>query len=494
VEADAGDHALAGAVREHLAAIEVADERVVGDGQRLLLGPRYLKARARYSAGAVPAPKPPSRSDPTAALHVRAPPPLGALVRVSGATAFPAERALGEEPCVIGAGKGADVIISDPAVSRAHVELSLVPEGVAVRDLGSRNGTFYLGQRVEKIILTLGSRLRVGAAELAIEPDLASLAAGGDEAPLPAYRGLTGASPAMRRLFAALARLEGSLVNVLVEGESGVGKELVARALHEGSRVAAGPLVVVNCGALGRELSQSELFGHRKGAFTGAHEARRGAFEAAHGGTLFLDEIGELPLDVQPVLLRALESGEVKPLGENEPRRVKVRLVAATHRDLLAEARAGRFREDLFYRLAVVRLGVPPLRDRPEDIALLAREFAAEAGLGELPAEAVAFFQAHPFPGNARELRNAVQAYVALGALPEARTAPEGEALTAALRALIDPSGSYQEQKELFVNRFARVYLELLLARTGGNQSEAARVSGVERSYLGKLLAKHGVK
>ena len=440
-------------------------------------------------------PKPPSRNDPTAALVLPAARPLGAVLRVMGAAAFPAERTLGEGACVVGAGKTADLIIDDPAVSRAHVELSLVPEGVAVRDLGSRNGTFYLGQRVEKIVLTLGSRLRVGGAEIAIDPDLASLGSPGDEAPSaePRYRGLWGRSPAMLRLFAALSRLEGSLVNVLVEGESGVGKELVARALHEGSRVASGPCVVVNCGALGRELVLSELFGHRKGAFTGATEARRGAFEAAHGGTLFLDEIGELPLDVQPVLLRAIESGEVKPLGENEPRRVRVRLLAATNRDLAAEARAGRFREDLFYRLAVVRLMVPPLRERPEDVALLAQRFAADAGLGALPAEVIERFQRHSFPGNARELRNAVQAYLALGSLPEAPAAEESDALDAALSDLIDPSRSYQEQKEAFVNRFARAYLTLLLARTGGNQSEAARVSGVDRSYLGKLLVKHGV-
>jgi two-component system, NtrC family, nitrogen regulation response regulator GlnG len=448
----------------------------------------------RGRLGAPVSASPPSRNDPTAAIRVHAARPLGALLRITGVPAFPAERALGEEPCVVGAGKTADVILDDAAVSRSHVELTLVPEGVAVRDLGSRNGTFYLGQRVEKIVLTLGSRLRVGAAEIAIEPDLASLAATGEDAPLPGYRGLVGASPAMRRIFAALARLEGSLVNVLVEGESGVGKELVARALHEGSRVSSGPLVVVNCGALGRELVLSELFGHKKGSFTGASETRRGAFEAAHGGTLFLDEIGELPLDVQPVLLRALESGEIKPLGENEPRRVKARVIAATNRDLLAEARAGRFREDLFYRLAVVRLTVPPLRDRPEDVALLAQRFAANAGLGALPPEVVAVFQQHAFPGNARELRNAVEAYVALGSLPEASPTADGDALEEALRAMIDPSASYQEQKDAFVNRFARAYLTMLLARTGGNQSEAARVSGVERSYLGKLLVKHGVQ
>jgi transcriptional regulator with GAF, ATPase, and Fis domain len=415
-------------------------------------------------------------------------------VRVSGAPASPKVRALGAGACVIGAGPQAAIIVDDPAVSRAHVELELVPEGVAVRDLGSRNGTFYLGQRVERAVLTLGSRLRIGGAELWIEPDLEALRASPDAAGEGGYRGLVGASAAMRQLFAVLTRLEGSLVPVLLEGESGVGKELIARAIHEGSGVASGPLITVNCGALGREMASSELFGHRKGAFTGAVDARRGAFEAASGGTLFLDEIGELPVEVQPVLLRALESGEIKPLGSDEPRRVKVRVVAATNRDLQSEVKAGRFRDDLFYRLAVVRIVVPPLRERMDDLPLLAQRFARAAGLGALPDEALARLRAHSWPGNARELRNAVLAYAAIGALPaEGAPAEQEDALEAALRAQIDPTRSYQEQKEAFVNRFARAYLEALLARTSGNQSEAARVSGVERSYLGKLLVKHGI-
>src|SRR6185503_10855221 len=224
--------------------------------------------------------------------------------------------------------------------------------------------------------------------EIAIDPDLVSLH-GSPEAESAGYRGLVGVSAAMRRIFAILLRLEGSLINVLIEGESGVGKELIARALHEGSSVHEGPLVIVNCAALGRELVLSELFGHRKGAFTGAVEARKGAFEAADGGTLFLDEIGELPLDVQPMLLRALESGEAKPLGENAPRKVRVRVVAATSRDLEQEMQAGRFREDLYYRLAVVKLTIPPLRERPEDVEVLAQRFASAAGLGALPPEVI---------------------------------------------------------------------------------------------------------
>jgi transcriptional regulator with GAF, ATPase, and Fis domain len=429
------------------------------------------------------------RNAPTeAALARPKPPPLAAIVRIVGSRASPAERPLDDEPLVIGAGTQAAIVVDDSRVSRAHVELSLVPEGVAVRDLGSKNGTFYLGQRVEKIVLSLGSRVRIGDTDIAIDPDLESLTRIPEESQ---YRGLYGASPAMRKLFGVLLRLEGSLVSVLIEGESGVGKDLIARAVHEGSQVHGGPIVVVNCGAIARELVLSELFGHKKGAFTGAVDHRTGAFEAADGGTLFLDEIGELPLDVQPVLLRALESGEVRRVGDTEVRKVKVRIIAATNRDVDDDVQTGRFREDLFYRLAVVRLSVPSLRERPEDIELLANRFAAALGLPPLPEEVLDRLRRHAFPGNVRELRNAIQAYAALGDLPG--TVRSADQLGAALRAFIDPSKSYLEQKEQLLHHFTRTYLEMVLAKTGGNQSEAARISGLDRSYIGKLVGKLGV-
>ncbi|MBL9025475.1 MAG: sigma 54-dependent Fis family transcriptional regulator [Myxococcales bacterium] len=423
--------------------------------------------------------------------RAQGPRPLGAMIRVLGARCSPAFFRLSSGSCVLGAGASADIVIQNDTVSRAHVELSLAPEGVVVRDLGSRNGTFYLGQRLEKIVLGLGSRVRLGAVEVAIDADTEGLA---HEPELAAsgYRGLIGISPPMRRLCAVLHRLEGSLVSVLLQGESGSGKELIARAIHEGSSVHRGPLVVVNCGAIARELVLSELFGHRRGSFTGAIADRQGAFEAADGGTLFLDEVGELPLDVQPALLRALEAGEVQPVGSTETRRVKVRIVAATNRDLDAEVRASRFREDLFYRLAVVRLVVPPLRERREDIPLLANHFAASTGLPNLPPEALASFSAQTWPGNARELRNAVQAFVAIGALPGQATALSGE-LASAIKKQLDVERPYAELKEQFLNEFTRVYLERLLARTNGNQSEAARISGLDRSYLGKMIGRFGV-
>jgi transcriptional regulator with GAF, ATPase, and Fis domain len=250
--------------------------------------------------------------------------------------------------------------------------------------------------------------------------------------------------------------------------------------------------VTVNCGAIGRELVLSELFGHKKGSFTGASETRVGAFEAANGGTLFLDEIGELPLETQPVLLRALELGEIKPVGENTARTVRVRVVAATNRDLPEEIRAGRFREDLFYRLAVVRLNVPPLCERREDIPLLARHFAASAGAGSLPDDVVDALAERSWPGNARELRNAVLAYLALGSLPDAPVGNE-DLLMQTLEQSVDITRNYQDEKERFTVLFSRAYFSVLLRRTGGNQSEAARLCGVDRSYLGKLIAKYDV-
>jgi two-component system, NtrC family, response regulator GlrR len=415
-------------------------------------------------------------------------PPLGAVVRVLNARSSPRELRVVSGTCRIGAGRDADLIIDDETVSRLHVELGLVPEGVEVRDLGSRNGSFYLGQRVEKMVLSLGSRLKLGHVEIAIDPDVETLAGTGAYGPTQ-YANLVGASAEMRRLFSVLTRLEGSLVTVLIEGESGTGKELVARALHDQSALAEGPFIAVNCGAMDRSLARSELFGHKRGAFTGAVEAAVGAFEAASGGSLFLDEIGDLPLDVQPALLRVLETGAITRVGETAERPVKVRVIAATHRDLEEEVKVGRFREDLFYRLAVVRLQIAPLRQRPEDIAELARHFAASAGGPELPDEAVAALVQKPWPGNVRELKNAVLAFLAIGTLPTVASPELGE-LEALLRRVIDVTRPYAEQKENVVQCFVRTYVEMLLAHTGGNQSEAARISGLERSHLRKLMGR----
>lgn len=414
--------------------------------------------------------------------------PLGAVLRVSSEAAQPKSLRLTEGAVVVGSGEGSDLVLREPTVSRRHAEFELVADGVAVRDLGSRNGTYYLGQRVEKMIVEIGARLRLGSVEVAVDVDVADLTSS-EVWESDHYRGMVGVSEAMRRLFSILRRLEGSLASVLVQGESGVGKELVAQAIHEGSRAAGGPFVALNSGAIPNGLVASELFGHRRGAFTGASENRKGAFEQADGGTLFLDEIGELPLELQPTLLRVLEQRKVRAIGADVDRPVNVRFIAATHRDLEADVAEGTFREDLYYRLAVIRVEVPPLRVRPADIEPLARHFAALSGI-ELPPDIIADLAQRSFPGNARQLRNAIESYAALGALPAASRAAKG-GLEHALRPFVDASREYAAQKEELVESFTSEYVRILLERTGGNQTLAARIAGLDRTHFGRLVARH---
>jgi DNA-binding NtrC family response regulator len=421
--------------------------------------------------------------------------PLPVILR-PGVPSNPSELRLEGGSCIVGSGSKASLIIDSPTVSRAHAELTLVPEGVLVKDLGSRNGTFYLGQRIGTAVLAPGTRIMLGQAPLAIELDTEHMVDRGSPLPATSFRGMVGSSSAMLKLFRMISRLDGSLVPCLVQGESGVGKELVARAIHEGSRVSSGPFLPLSCGAIPRDLVASTLFGHRRGAFTGAVEARRGSFAAADGGTLFLDEIGELPLDVQPTLLRVLETGEVASVGEDAPRKVRVRIVAATHRDLASWVKEGKFREDLYYRLAVVTLAVPPLRERRDDIAGLARLFARQEGVSDLDDELIEALVQRPFPGNVRELRNAVLTYTALGTLGSASSANQSAAaeVEADTVASFSPSLDvpYLEQRDALVDAFTRKYVTVLLERTRGNQTEAARIAGLDRTYFGRLLAKLG--
>jgi DNA-binding NtrC family response regulator len=418
--------------------------------------------------------------------------PLPLLVRAHASRAQPNPLRLEQGSCVLGAGGDVDQVIEAETVSRRHAELRLIPEGVSVTDLGSKNGLFYLGQRFQSMILQPGSRFQLGSVDIDLELDHATLSRW-DTAEPDSYGDLIGVSTPMRALFNQLVRLEGSKINLLINGESGTGKELIARAIHEHSPVRRGPLVVVNCGALDRNLARSELFGHQRGAFTGAVQRQLGAFEAAEGGTLFLDEIGELPLDVQPVLLRALESRVITPVGSHQERPVDVRLIAATHRDLPAAVAAGTFREDLLYRICVVTLTVPPLRERLDDVPVIAESLARRRG-ARLPADFVAALSQHRWPGNVRELCNAVDAFLAIGAVPRARNDARGKGVESTLKSFVDPTRTYAEQKQELVDLFTRAYLERLLETTSGNQSEAARLSGLERSYLGKLVARLGLK
>jgi DNA-binding NtrC family response regulator len=376
--------------------------------------------------------------------------------------------ALEGRPVSVGTGPECDLVLHDRAVSARHCRLEPCVDGLAVRDLGSRNGTWVDGLRVERARLAVGGQLRVGRTDLA----LVGRGAAGDAR----REGIVAASPQMLTVLAEVERLARLPWTVLIHGESGAGKEGIARALHARGPRASRPLVTLNAGCLTRELVESELFGHEKGAFTGAHAQRRGAFELADGGTLFLDEIGELPLDLQARLLRVLDSGEVRRVGAESPIRVDVRLVCASHRDLRQMVNAGVFRRDLYYRLAQCPLEVPPLRARPEDVRSLALHFlaeiAAEAGPRTLTEAGFARLLAHRWPGNARELRNVLRAATAQGA---GGSLDWGDIERALLRLGSTEGDDAPPRAE---------GLAELVASHRGNLSAAARALGVPRSTL----------
>jgi DNA-binding NtrC family response regulator len=389
----------------------------------------------------------------------------------------------------IGSSPDAVLCLSDSTVSRFHAELQPRADGVLLRDLQSRNGTFVAGARIEEVLLQRETSIEIGQTHVRVfvQERLPPV----DECPTT-FGDAIGKSPVMRRLFASLTRAAATRATVLLMGETGTGKEVLARAIHGASERAGGPFQVFDCGAVSPNLIEAELFGHAKGAFTGATAPRAGAFVAAHGGTLFLDEIGELPLDLQPKLLRALESGTVKRLGDDEPRQVDVRVVAATHRDLDAAVREGRFRADLYFRLAVVTARVPALRERPEDVIPLAERFVTSLGKPEvkLSPELVAQMIAHPWPGNVRELRNVVtRALAGDDSLGPAVPAGPGGSASDGLTDL-----PFREAKDRILTSFTRAYLAELLQRCEGNVSEAARTAGMARSHLHELLLRHGIK
>jgi DNA-binding NtrC family response regulator len=411
----------------------------------------------------------------------------------------------------IGSSPDADVPIADGAISREHLAIRLGAHGWIVSDVGSTNGTFIGDLRIERATIGDEALVRIGKSTVRLES--LSETVEQEISPRASFGRMLGASAAMREMFAMLERVAATDLTVLVEGETGTGKELAAEGLHDASR-RAGAFVAVNCGAIPRELIESELFGHEKGAFTGAIRERTGAFLAADKGTLFLDEVGELPLDMQAKLLRVLERREVKPVGSDRVRPVDVRIVAATHRSLSRDVTAGLFRQDLYYRLAVVVVRVPPLRTRLEDLRLLVDHIQEElsrrrAAAGQPPCErldetAIAMLLRYDFPGNVRELRNIVERWTVLGATaapgnpavggalvdnaPGAR-APSARELDATLLAL-----PYHEAREAWIERFERAYIEAILQKSGGNVSKASRDAGIDRRHLQRMMARMGIK
>ncbi|HTM20563.1 MAG TPA: sigma 54-interacting transcriptional regulator [Kofleriaceae bacterium] len=420
-----------------------------------------------------------------------------AYLRVLGGPDAGLEVALPPIGVVIGADPSVDVVLSDPAVSSRHCTVTPGGDGFEVRDLGSRNGTLLDGVALSQARVPVGAVLRVGTSLVQLMPAEDALELPPSER--TAFGGLIGASLAMRRVYALLERAAQSAASILFLGESGTGKELAARAVHEHSPRAGGALVVFDCGAASETLIASDLFGHVRGAFTGAHADRVGAFAAADRGTLFLDEIGDLPLALQPKLLRMLEAGEVVPLGGRAPERHDVRVVAATHRDLYQEVAEGGFRGDLYYRLAVVEVHLPPLRQRREDIPELVRLFLQRAGspIAEVGGRNLERLIGYHWPGNVRELRNVITRAVALAA-PGARFDDLPILLRPAAGAEAEPSARadrpYHEAKDELIRRFDADYLADLMRRAGGNVSQAARAAGLERKYLYKLLERAGLR
>jgi two-component system response regulator GlrR len=424
------------------------------------------------------------------------------------------EHVLEDGTTMVGTHADNDLVLSDATVSRYHLEIRMRRDGIEVRDLDTTNGTKHGGAKVGQVILVGPARLRLGKhTELDVEPVDSDVVLGewaGDR-----FGDVLGNTEPMRRLFALLAKAATTEATILLSGETGTGKEAIAEAVHQLSHRGRGPFVVVDCGSIPHELIASELFGHAKGSFTGAGADKQGLIEAASGGTLFLDEIGELALDLQPQLLRVLDRHQVRRVGETQAIDVDIRVIAATHRDLRAMVRVGQFREDLFYRLAVVAAQVPALRERKADIPALATWFAERMGRGSFAQSPslIEQLERHDWPGNVRELRNVVERALSLGnaALadlgePSMRTGtgtepPEASSpmRPSAAGAAQGPPGDvlelpFKEAKAALVESFERDYLTALLARHRGNISRAASEAGIDRNYIHRLVKKYGLE
>jgi DNA-binding NtrC family response regulator len=390
----------------------------------------------------------------------------------------------------IGTSTDNDLVLSDATVSRYHLELTKTDDGIALVDLGSRNGTFAGPVRIERGVIGPGARLAIGSSVIAIEDGGRAMRAPAGDRPVP---GVVGDSEAMSRVRDHIHALAGVPTSVLIQGETGVGKEVIARALHDAGPRAQAPFVVVDCGSMPATLIASQLFGHEKGAFTGAAAGRKGAFERAAGGTVLLDEIGELPLDVQPSLLGVLERRRFVRVGGEREITVEARVLAATNRDLRTEVNRGSFRSDLYFRLAVARIVIPPLRERPEDVAPLVAHFCEQlAGAPEVPATIVAALPAlarQPLAGNARELRNIVEGALVMGEIALEAGSGELPAIEAPA-----PTVPYREARSRVLEQFERDYLGALIEAAGGNASEAARRAKMDRPYLLTLLRRHGLR
>ncbi len=407
---------------------------------------------------------------------------------------------LGEKPATIGSSSECALVLEDRTVSRQHAEAQLDGTELIVRDLDSRNGTHFEGARIREIRIGYGATFRCGHTTIKFVPSEEAFKF--EASATTAFGSIVGQSVPMRRLFSLMSEVASHNVTVLVEGETGTGKELVAEELHKHSARSGGPFIIFDCGAVPPDLVASSLFGHVKGAFTGAVADKRGAFAEADGGTLLLDEVGELPLEVQPALLRALDKKSVCRVGSSRHETFDVRIVATTNRNLREAVALKTFREDLYYRLAVVRIALPPLRERADDIPLLVasmvRRFAEGRNL-RVPSAVMQKMLAFPWPGNIRELRNTLERACVLAKDGQISFDPvSGDAQATAspdAPPQSDPGGilPFKEAKAQVVGQFERQYLIELMTKNEGNLVRAAREARIDRKYLRELLDKFGI-
>ncbi len=402
---------------------------------------------------------------------------------------------IGPEITVIGRNEACDLVLDDKRVSAVHVELVATERGVRVRDLGSRNGTFLGDTRLGEVYLLKPTTITVGESLLSFSPTTPETV---DIPDVASFGPLVGSSAGMRAVFERCRKAAPTELTVLILGETGCGKELVAQAIHQASNRANKPFVVVDCGAIPPSLAESALFGHERGSFTGAVDKRISPFAEADGGTIFLDELGELPVDVQPKLLRALAEQRIKSVGSNNYRPVNVRVIAATRRDLVREVNAGTFRSDLYFRVAQLRVELPPLRERLEDIPNLVRKMMIDLGdkdaYGRITNDSLERLMRHDWPGNVRELRNVVSVALAFG--------KEGPLdLAQHLAPMISGSSdstptrgrTFQDAKRDVLARFEREYFTALFAECNGNVSEIGRRAAMERAHVRGYLRRHGI-
>jgi DNA-binding NtrC family response regulator len=414
-----------------------------------------------------------------------------------------------------------DCILKDTSISSTHFEVHAEADGFLLRDCGSTNGTKLGGCRIKEVYLAANATFRAGNTTFKLEPvdEVVEIPLSEDEH----FQGVIGRSVAMREVFAILAKVAPSELTCLIEGQTGTGKERIARAIHDASRRRNKPYVVLDCSAIPRDLMESYVFGHEKGAFTGAHAQQKGAFEQAEGGTLFLDEIGELDLSLQPKLLRVLENREFKRVGGTRTIRSDCRVVAATNRDLRQMVNEGSFREDLYFRLSVIQIHLPPLSQRRDDITLLVEHFIDDLAerrpdmqRARFTADAREALMAHEWPGNVRELKNVIVRAASLcsgstversdlqlrghqsmssGAMSVgASRAPQHVEDSDLVGLEIDLSREYKDVKETLLDQFEHVYLERIYRINDGNISQSARKAGITRYHMRELLKKHDLK